>query len=125
MSELGECSNPHAAQDRTHADHLPLHHPLEQHADRFVAQLFAPDFDQLSREMFETDVVREDRSTLSSLGSSTTTYRGGAKNERLVIVVAGPTGRIARLVTFDIDDLSAAQSELDRIAENNARSRTN
>ena len=30
------------------------------------------------------------------------------------MLVAGATGRIARLITFDIDDLEAAEAELDR-----------
>ena len=128
----------------------PLRHPLEAVADRFVAHLFDEDFDELGRELFEPDFVRQDRSSLSFpdtdlagfveasralghvsspritrgpiravrrhcyLGSSTTTYEDGQENSRLVVLVAGATGRIARLITFDIDDLEAAEAELDR-----------
>lgn len=48
------------------------------------------------------------------LGSSTTEYEGGQENARLVVLVAGPSGRIARLITFDVDDLDAALAEIDR-----------
>ena len=41
-----------------------LHHPLEAHADRFVAHFFDDDFDRISDEIFEPDFVREDRSSL-------------------------------------------------------------
>ena len=48
------------------------------------------------------------------VGTATTVYPGGQENDSLVVLVAGPTDRIGRMVVFDPDDREAAILEMNR-----------